>query len=86
MGCDVAIRPTLDVLSLPQNIWGKVSKNVMGWGMSSRVNIDVQKSGNVKVDISAKNTDLDTSIKLNSAGGKDIRRIEVFPFQLQSLK
>ena len=70
MGCDVAIKPTLDVFSLPQNIWGKVSKKVMGWGLSSRVNVNVQKSGNVKLDLSAKNSDLDTFVKLNSSGGK----------------
>ena len=69
-GCDVAIRPTLDVLSLPQNVWGKVSRKVMGWGLSSKVLVDIQKSGNVKVDLSAKNSDLDTLIKLNSSGGK----------------
>lgn len=71
MGCDIeagataSMKPTMDVLSLPRSIWGKVSGDVAGWRVSSRVDADLDDGNKVGINFAAGNSDLDASIQVN---------------------
>jgi len=76
VGVDIAVKPTTDLQSLPRSIWGKVSRDVEGWNLSARANVEVEKLDDVDFDIKASNEDLDTSLKLQASTG-GLGKIEV---------
>ncbi len=62
-GATASIKPTRDITSLPRSLWGKVSSEVFGWNLSSKVDVKGDYK-NPTVDVAAKNDDLDASIKV----------------------
>jgi hypothetical protein len=69
MGCDLeagataSIKPTRDIASLPRSLWGKISSDVAGWRVSSRVGITDDYT-NPSIDLAASSDDLDASITI----------------------
>ena len=66
-GATSSVKPTLDVLSLPRSLWGKISTDVAGWSLSSRVGLNLVDDDNASIDLAASNDDLDTSIKVGES-------------------
>ena len=50
-------------MSLPRSIWGKISSDVAGWNLSSRVGVTDDYS-NPSIDLAASSDELDASIKI----------------------
>ena len=64
------MKPTTDLQSLPRSIWGKISRDVEGWNLSARANVEVENLDDIDIDIKASNEDSDTSLKLQASTGK----------------
>ena len=75
-GATSSVKPTLDVLSLPRSLWGKISTDVAGWSLSSRVGLNLVDDNNAAIDLAASNDDLDTSIKVGESilSNKSVRK------------
>lgn len=69
MGVDVAVKPTTDFKSLPRSIWGKVTRNVEGWNLSARANVEVENLEDIGFNICASNDDTNASLKLQASPG-----------------
>jgi len=73
-GCDFeagvvsSCKPTLDVLSLPKNVWGTVKSEIAGWGVAAKTSLSLGDSS-TDIAVRAKNDDIDTSVQVVSAGG-----------------
>lgn len=80
LGCDFqagatsSVKPTLDVLSLPRSLWGKISTDVAGWSLSSRVGLNLVDDNNAAIDLAASNDDLDTSIKVGKLNNLEVEK------------
>ncbi|GFH52483.1 hypothetical protein CTEN210_08959 [Chaetoceros tenuissimus] len=74
LGCDIetgatsSIKPTLDVLSLPKSVWGKISTQAGGWGISSTISAKFDGSKGSK-NLALDNDDLDANLEIASVGG-----------------
>jgi len=77
-GASAHARPTSDIASLPKSIWGKVSTDVSGWGVSARAETEGLDFSNANVDLDADNEDMDLNLHLVASAGKDfnVRSIE----------
>lgn len=69
MGVNIAVKPTKEIMSLPRSIWGKVSRNIEGWNLSARTEVEVEKLEEIGFDICASNEDADASLKLQASSG-----------------
>mmetsp|Transcript_46771 Transcript_46771/g.141681 ORF Transcript_46771/g.141681 Transcript_46771/m.141681 type:complete len:150 (-) Transcript_46771:528-977(-) len=72
VGCDVTARATTDVASLPKSLFAKVGRNVAGWGISARADVDLDADSvdHADVDVRASNDDLDLGLKMLATAGK----------------
>eukprot|EP00567_Pseudictyota_dubia_P003887 CAMPEP_0197451260 /NCGR_PEP_ID=MMETSP1175-20131217/28266_1 /TAXON_ID=1003142 /ORGANISM="Triceratium dubium, Strain CCMP147" /LENGTH=269 /DNA_ID=CAMNT_0042983915 /DNA_START=89 /DNA_END=898 /DNA_ORIENTATION=- len=81
VGCDVAARATTDVASLPKSLFAKVGRNVAGWGLSARadVDLDVDSLDHADIDVQASNDDLDLELKVfaTAGGTSSVNRLEI---------
>lgn len=68
-GATSSIKPTLDVLSLPRSVWGKVRTKAGQWKFSSKATSLLDGSNKVSLNICADNNDWDTSLEVASKGG-----------------
>ena len=60
--------PTTDVMSLPRSLWGKVSKDVAGWGLSVRADVEFDDPSLIDFDVRASNSDFGSYKMLASTG------------------
>merc|ERR1712032_861734 len=65
-GIKASVIPTTDIASLPQNIWGKVSKSISGWGFSARADISGTDFRNTGINVDAVNGESDISFHLKA--------------------
>jgi len=67
-----------DLASLPKNIWGKASTNVLGWGVSARAEFAGINFRRANVDFEASNKDADLSLNLaaSAGGGFKVNKVE----------
>mmetsp|Transcript_37907 Transcript_37907/g.55876 ORF Transcript_37907/g.55876 Transcript_37907/m.55876 type:complete len:269 (-) Transcript_37907:74-880(-) len=70
-GADAKACLTTDILSLPQTFWGKFSRKVGGWNLSTKASVQADNLKNSKYEISADNEENDFSIKMLGSAGKD---------------
>lgn len=77
-GASAHARPTTDIASLPKSIWGKVSTDVSGWGVSARAETEGLNFDRANLELDAENEDLDLNVHVvASAGGKfNVRSVE----------
>lgn len=68
-GATSSIKPTLDVLSLPKSVWGKVKTTAAGWNLSSKAAAALDGSNSVVLNVAADNKDWDTSLEVVSKDG-----------------
>jgi len=68
-GATSSMKPTLDVLSLPKSVWGKVKTTAAGWDLSSKTTAALDGSNSVSFNVAANNNDWDTSLELASSDG-----------------
>lgn len=64
-----SVTPTLDVLSLPKTLWGKITKSVGSTTISSKAEAALDGSNDVSFNVAVDNSDLDTAIDFDSSGG-----------------
>jgi hypothetical protein len=74
-GIEAAVRPTTDIASLPRSIWGKVSTDVSGWGVSARADVEGADFGSADFEVDAANSVNDIAVKMvaSAAGGFNVR-------------
>mmetsp|Transcript_46770 Transcript_46770/g.141679 ORF Transcript_46770/g.141679 Transcript_46770/m.141679 type:complete len:247 (-) Transcript_46770:81-821(-) len=81
VGCDVTARATTDVASLPKSLFAKVGRNVAGWGISARADVDLDADSvdHADVDVRASNDDLDLGLKMLATAGSEssVNKLEV---------
>mmetsp|Transcript_7661 Transcript_7661/g.8763 ORF Transcript_7661/g.8763 Transcript_7661/m.8763 type:complete len:259 (+) Transcript_7661:91-867(+) len=70
-GATAQVKPTLDLLSVPHSMWGKISREVAGWRVGSRVGVNNQNK-KPSIDLAASSSDLDASLKIS-----DLNKIEI---------
>ena len=77
-GIEAAVRPTTDIASLPRSIWGKVSTDVSGWGVSARADVEGADFGSADFEVDAANSANDIAVKMvaSAAGGFNVRSVE----------
>jgi len=78
-GIESSATPTSDIASLPRNIWGKLTTDVSGWGVSARAEVDAQARDSADIEIDATNADNDVSVSLTasaSSGGFSVKTVE----------
>lgn len=78
-GASANARPTKDLASLPKSIWGKVSTDVSGWGLSARAETDgLNFSDGASLEIDADNEEVDLSVHMVASAGNrfNVRSIE----------
>jgi len=78
-GIKARVRPTTDLASLPQSIWGKASTAVAGWGLSARAELEGVDIDNANLEVGADNEDADLSLRMVAdAGGSSfqVRSVE----------
>ena len=77
-GASAHARPTTDLASLPKSIWGKVSTDVSGWGVSARAETNGLDFNDASVDLDADNEDLDLSVHVVASAGRNfnVRSVE----------
>lgn len=77
-GVSAHARPTTDIASLPKSIWGKVSTDVSGWGVSARAETEGLNFDNANLEIDADNEDLDLNVHVvaSAAGAFNVRSVE----------
>lgn len=68
-GATSSIKPTLDVLSLPRTVWGKVRTQAGQWKLSSKAVGALDGSNDVSFNVAADNDEWDTSLEVTSSGG-----------------
>jgi len=71
-GIKASVFPTTDISSLPQNIWGKVSKSVSGWNLNARADISGTDFRNTGINFDAVNGENDISLHLEASTGDGI--------------
>jgi len=63
-GVDLAARATSDIGSLAKSIWGKASRDVGGWGVSARAELEGSDLTSAEIEIDATNEESDISVHL----------------------
>jgi hypothetical protein len=77
-GASAHARPTSDLASLPKSIWGKISTDVSGWGVSARAETEGLNFNQANLEIDANNKDADLSVHVVASAGREfnVRRVE----------
>jgi len=77
-GIEAAAKPTSDLASLPKKIWGKLSTDVSGWGVSARADFDGVEFSKADIEIDATNdeADIDIHIEASASEGFSVNKVE----------
>mmetsp|Transcript_5502 Transcript_5502/g.10477 ORF Transcript_5502/g.10477 Transcript_5502/m.10477 type:complete len:273 (-) Transcript_5502:2436-3254(-) len=78
-GATSSIKPTLDVLSLPKSIWGKMRRQAGGWTVSTKAVASLDGSNTVGLNVAADHDEWDTSIEISSTSNssRGSQRVQV---------
>eukprot|EP00592_Proboscia_alata_P020543 CAMPEP_0194414350 /NCGR_PEP_ID=MMETSP0176-20130528/12991_1 /TAXON_ID=216777 /ORGANISM="Proboscia alata, Strain PI-D3" /LENGTH=157 /DNA_ID=CAMNT_0039218281 /DNA_START=42 /DNA_END=512 /DNA_ORIENTATION=+ len=66
-----AAATTTDVGSLAKSIWGKASRDVGGWGISARAELEGSNLSSADIEIDATNEEADVSVHLEGTACTD---------------
>eukprot|EP00560_Eucampia_antarctica_P005845 CAMPEP_0197840036 /NCGR_PEP_ID=MMETSP1437-20131217/45373_1 /TAXON_ID=49252 ORGANISM="Eucampia antarctica, Strain CCMP1452" /NCGR_SAMPLE_ID=MMETSP1437 /ASSEMBLY_ACC=CAM_ASM_001096 /LENGTH=295 /DNA_ID=CAMNT_0043449583 /DNA_START=58 /DNA_END=945 /DNA_ORIENTATION=+ len=77
-GIEAAAKPTSDLASLPKKIWGKLSTDGSGWGVSARADFDGVEFSKADIEIDATNdeADIDIHIEASASQGFSVNKVE----------
>lgn len=75
-GIEAAVFPTSNISSLPRIIWGKVSTNVSGWGVTARGECIGTDFMNANIDVDAFNSDLSLHLEASTGNGFNVHQVE----------
>jgi hypothetical protein len=77
-GIKASVRPTTDIASLPQSMWGKASTAVSGWGVSARAEVEGTDFSNANLEVDADNESADLSVHMVASAGSgfNVRSVE----------
>ena len=77
-GIEAAAKPTSDLASLPKKIWGKLSTDCSGWGVSARADFDGVEFSKADIEIDATNdeADIDIHIEASASEGFSVNKVE----------
>ena len=70
-GVDLAARATSDIGSLAKSIWGKASRDVGGWGVSARAELEGSDLTSAEIEIDATNEESDISVHLEASASPE---------------
>lgn len=68
-GTDVAVRPTLDLASLPRNFWGMISRDLLGWGVMASADVSAKDLSKTNLNVQASSSELGIGLKLAATAG-----------------
>lgn len=77
-GASAHARPTSDLASLPKSVWGKVSTDVSGWGVSARAETEGLNFDHANLEIDADNEKADLNVHVVASAGRqfNVRSVE----------
>jgi len=70
-GVEMGAAATTDVGSLAKSIWGKASRDVGGWGISARAELEGSNLSSADIEIDATNEEADISVHLEGTACTD---------------
>jgi len=75
-GVEATPSATMDISSLPKNIWGKATGSVAGWGVTARAEFEGTDFSEADVDIDLSGEGVDIHLDATAGGGFAVNNVE----------
>eukprot|EP00550_Attheya_septentrionalis_P013271 CAMPEP_0198302826 /NCGR_PEP_ID=MMETSP1449-20131203/56568_1 /TAXON_ID=420275 /ORGANISM="Attheya septentrionalis, Strain CCMP2084" /LENGTH=267 /DNA_ID=CAMNT_0044005297 /DNA_START=200 /DNA_END=1004 /DNA_ORIENTATION=+ len=79
-GIDATAMPTTDLASMPRSLWAKASRQVNGWFVSTRADLDAYDLNQAELMVTGDNVERDVSFRIMGSASRhhmDVTRLQV---------